>query len=326
MSIPYREVVEQDARPPAVPAELASAVCPTCSGWRTSADPVLGNRHQPPRERTHSPGSSARCAARQRGAGGRGCRGRPALVKQVGRVLDVVVLSRAEDVGARRGATGPRSAGPDGVPCRRVARLATSWPCWRQCRALPLSGAGCTRVDRVLAVGTDADSRPSASTWPFVVVAGLRQHRQRCSAVGGAPRRRRVRSQVMHVAAAGLVGAATGWAYGTVLFDGDGRALVAARDRHRDRAGRGDPAGSAADVMSGPSRLLPVVVTGMLVGAVRSVPSAVPWDWCSVSMRHPPTAWFAVLEVGVPAGRARGVLGLVGLVAERVGGGRSPTS
>ncbi len=58
-----------------------------------------------------------------------------------------------------------------------------------------------------------------------------------------------------------------------------------------------------------------VVATAVLVGSVSLgavggvVGLVLGWQ------AHPPTAWFAVLEVGVPAGVAGGVLGLfVGVV------------
>ena len=78
----------------------------------------------------------------------------------------------------------------------------------------------------------------------------------------------RVRSQVVHVAAAALVGVAAGWAYGTVLFDGYweqlwwqlgiataiGRAVVIPLARRRRRETRA--CGGCA-----------VVVAGMLLGS-----------------------------------------------------------
>jgi uncharacterized protein (TIGR03382 family) len=65
-------------------------------------------------------------------------------------------------------------------------------------------------------------------------------------------------------------------------------------------------------------RELPVVVAGALVGAVLLGAVGGVTGLCVGLVVHPPTAWFAVLEVGVPAGIVGAVLGLlVGVVLRR---------
>ena len=70
-------------------------------------------------------------------------------------------------------------------------------------------------------------------------------------------------------------------------------------------------------------RELPVVVASLLVGAVLlGAIGGVVGLVIGLSV-HPSTAWFAVLEVGVPAAAVGGFLGLVvGGIAQWVGGAR----
>jgi hypothetical protein len=68
-------------------------------------------------------------------------------------------------------------------------------------------------------------------------------------------------------------------------------------------------------------REMPVVVAAVLVGAVLLGAAGGVTGLCVGLLAYPPTAWFAVLEVGVPAGVLGSVLGLiVGVVVRwRVG-------